>query len=281
MLLLTRIYEQSVTGGAAPWFPVRAPHSLLLAPFATSVGTPKRAGEGPTPERGDPKRPRLQPAPGPMSTDSPKTAPRAIVPVPPPASVPVPRAPPPPPPAVMQAPVQAQEQPPSPVPLPQAPPLAAAPSGGSSNGGAPPPASSNPAPNPPAPVPAPVRVPAPSTVPPPNTNITNVNSTVGGPGMAAMISAMPVGLQRMLGQMRAVQMEIQVLEQQIAGARAKGDAGRVELLTVQVNQRREAQARVGQVWKAQQLALQQAAAAKTQGEFSFLFVLQNEGGLGC
>ncbi|KJA13329.1 hypothetical protein HYPSUDRAFT_209632 [Hypholoma sublateritium FD-334 SS-4] len=268
------LYAASVTGGAAPWFHVRAPHTLLLAPFAaapSAVGTPKRAGEGPTPERGDAKRQRLQPAPGPVPIDSPKTVPRAIVPVPPPPApaplpvpVPVTRAPPPPV-QMVQSQQAPQTSPPMPMPSPlvQAHGLAGAVSS-SSSGGAPPANST-----PPAALPVPVPVPAPPPMAPATSTNSNTNTntiansnpatTVGNTaGMAAMLSNMPLPLQRMLAQMRAMQQEVLVLEQQLAVARQVGDAARVETLMRDVAVRKETQIRVAQSLRNQQAAAKQA-----------------------
>ncbi|KAF8149812.1 hypothetical protein B0H34DRAFT_731258 [Crassisporium funariophilum] len=72
------LHAASVVGGSLPWFNVRSPHSVLLAPFLTppqQKGPPsKRPGEGQTVERTqDVKRPRLQP-----NAESPKGTPKNV-----------------------------------------------------------------------------------------------------------------------------------------------------------------------------------------------------------
>ncbi|PPQ96240.1 hypothetical protein CVT26_005567 [Gymnopilus dilepis] len=66
------LYTSVVTGGSVPWFPVRSPHTLYLAPFpspATKVSPTKRTND--TERQAESKRPRLQP-----STESPKPSPK-------------------------------------------------------------------------------------------------------------------------------------------------------------------------------------------------------------
>ncbi|KAF8899876.1 hypothetical protein CPB84DRAFT_1779598 [Gymnopilus junonius] len=70
------LYAAVVTGGSAPWFTVRSPHSLFLAPFASppsKVSPSKRTSD---PDRlPEPKRPRLQ-----SNTESPKPSPQTATP---------------------------------------------------------------------------------------------------------------------------------------------------------------------------------------------------------
>ncbi|KDR79053.1 hypothetical protein GALMADRAFT_244803 [Galerina marginata CBS 339.88] len=69
------LYAAVVTGGSTPWFSVRAPHTVLLAPFPplpqSKASPTKRPNDlGTEPES---KRPRIQP-----STDSPKPAAKIV-----------------------------------------------------------------------------------------------------------------------------------------------------------------------------------------------------------